>query len=730
MNKKNDVILSIGLIVKNEEKNLARCLDSLESLMKVIPCQLIITDTGSTDKTVEIAKKYTEEVYSFEWCDDFAAARNFGLEKAKGKWFMFMDADEWFEDTTEIENFFTSGEYLQYDNAAHKIRNYLYIQDKKDFLDQYVTRLFKMKESTNFVGRIHEYIPITSNNKYLSSYIHHLSYAKDLDIHEQNDKKERNLALILKCRQEQPEDMRMGYLLAQEYKAAEMMDKFAEVVVECYEALEKKPANPYYPYFLRYKAMQYKETIPQKGIELLQKHFNKKSTKQAWDLDLMSTLADLYHVNKEYEKAIESCDKYLDLFKKYESGKLKQGEAFLAAPPNFTSYEYSIVIKILKVKGFIRIGKLESALEVLEKFEMENLAMTEFSDVLLLLLYCSCELDNLQIIVNTYKKLLLAGDQLRIEKFRKLCEGYIEKNPDYLKPIRTAFVENAQEFEAEDDKYVLLHQLRFAIQNSEEEARMVIQRFFKVLGDDIPAELYSEFVVFGMAMGGSSVVSKIVHSIDVDDIQFYTKKSFNRYNNLPIVILRAFEKTDSFTGNTRDNKNIFWKLCLLEIAILGGRRLEISIRYELVKLYVKMGAEYLNRVYKDNILKDENVDILHRSLRFVYFADKGLKKATEKDYTESFSAFKQAVNNYPVLADEVKLILDKINSKEDSSTVQNMTPKIEFDFYAKTIKRKIVEISESGMHDEAIDLLSSYKKINPADKQGIEELERTLGLDN
>ncbi len=730
MSKKNDVILSIGLIVKNEEQNLARCLDSLESLMKEIPCQLIITDTGSTDKTVEIAKKYTEEVYSFEWCDDFAAARNFGLEKAKGKWFMFMDADEWFEDTAEIENFFTSGEYLQYDNAAHKIRNYLYILDKKDYLDQYVTRLFKMGANTGFIGRVHEYIPMTSNNKYLSSYIHHLAYAKDLDVHEQNDKKERNLALILKCRQEQPEDMRMGYLLAQEYKAAEMMDKFAEVVSECYEALEKKPASPYYPYFLRYKTMQYKETMPQKGIELLEKHFNKKSTKQAWDLDLMATLADLYHVNKEYEKAIESCDKYLELFKKYENGKLKKGEAFLAAPPNFTSYEFSMVIKILKVKGFIRIGKLEPASELLEKFEIENLAMTEFSDVLLLLIYCSCELGNLQIIVNTYKKLLRSRDQLRIEKFRELCEDFIERSPEFLIPIGTAFVENAQEFQAEEDKYVLLHQLRFAIQNSEEEARMVIQCFFKALGDEVPAELYSEFVVFGMAMGGSSVVSKIINSIDIDDIQFYTKKSFNRYNNLPIAILRAFEKTDSFTGSGSENKSIFWKLCLLEIALLAGRKLEKTIRYEIFNLYVKMGAEYLNRVYKDNILKDENIDILHRSLRFVYFTDKGLKKAREKKYEESFNAFRQAVSNYPVLADEVKLILDKIEIKEDSNEVQNMSRKIEFDFYAKAIKRKIMEISESGMHDEAIDLLSSYKKINPADKQGIEELERTLGLDN
>ena len=62
INNKSDIILSIGMIVKNEEKVLGRCLESLKPLMAAIPSELIIADTGSTDRTVEIAKKYTENV--------------------------------------------------------------------------------------------------------------------------------------------------------------------------------------------------------------------------------------------------------------------------------------------------------------------------------------------------------------------------------------------------------------------------------------------------------------------------------------------------------------------------------------------------------------------------------------------------------------------------------------------------------------------------------------------
>lgn len=67
------ITVSLCMIVKNEEDILARCLDSLKGLMD----EIIIVDTGSTDRTKEIAANYTDKIYDFSWCDDFAAARNF-----------------------------------------------------------------------------------------------------------------------------------------------------------------------------------------------------------------------------------------------------------------------------------------------------------------------------------------------------------------------------------------------------------------------------------------------------------------------------------------------------------------------------------------------------------------------------------------------------------------------------------------------------------------------------
>ena len=78
------------MIVKNEEDVLERCLNSVKSCVD----EIIIVDTGSSDKTKEIALKFTSNVYDFEWIDDFSAARNFSFSKATGDYIMWLDADD------------------------------------------------------------------------------------------------------------------------------------------------------------------------------------------------------------------------------------------------------------------------------------------------------------------------------------------------------------------------------------------------------------------------------------------------------------------------------------------------------------------------------------------------------------------------------------------------------------------------------------------------------------
>lgn len=84
------ITISLCMIVKNEELVLARCLNSI---MEIVD-EIIIVDTGSSDSTKEIAQKFTDKVFNFEWVNDFSAARNYSFSKASMDYILFLDADD------------------------------------------------------------------------------------------------------------------------------------------------------------------------------------------------------------------------------------------------------------------------------------------------------------------------------------------------------------------------------------------------------------------------------------------------------------------------------------------------------------------------------------------------------------------------------------------------------------------------------------------------------------
>lgn len=148
--------LSIGMIVKNEEKYLEQCLTALKPILENVDSELIIADTGSTDNTVEIAKRFTDNVFHFEWINDFAAARNSTLDKAKGEWYMFIDADEIIKDCAPLIDFFNSGEYKKYGSANYVQRSYNDAARMDLYSDYRPHRLTALLNGIRFESPIHE----------------------------------------------------------------------------------------------------------------------------------------------------------------------------------------------------------------------------------------------------------------------------------------------------------------------------------------------------------------------------------------------------------------------------------------------------------------------------------------------------------------------------------------------------------------------------------------------
>ena len=134
------ITVSLCMIVKNEEPILARCLDSVADLVE----EIIIVDTGSTDKTKEIAAKYTDKIYDFEWIDDFSAARNFAFSKATREYIYTADADEVINEENR-EKFRVLKESLlpEIEIVQMKYGNQLSFGTVYNFDEEYRPKLFK-----------------------------------------------------------------------------------------------------------------------------------------------------------------------------------------------------------------------------------------------------------------------------------------------------------------------------------------------------------------------------------------------------------------------------------------------------------------------------------------------------------------------------------------------------------------------------------------------------------
>ena len=217
MNEKKP-ILTISLLISDRLDTIPRCLDSLSPIMEAIPCELILIDTSKNPEVNELLHKYTDQVYAFVWCKDFAKARNEGLKRARGEWFMFLDDDEWFVDAEPLIEFFRSGVYQDYERANYKIRNF-YDPEYVQYSDCWAARMSRVHENTRFVGKVHEYMePCIGAEKLIDALVYHSGYAFETE-EARDAHAKRNIELLKKVIQDDPENVRWKAQLAQEYRS-------------------------------------------------------------------------------------------------------------------------------------------------------------------------------------------------------------------------------------------------------------------------------------------------------------------------------------------------------------------------------------------------------------------------------------------------------------------------------------------------------------------------------
>ncbi len=145
--------ISLCMITKNEAAHLRRCLASVSSLVD----EMIVVDTGSDDETIAIASSAGARIYHHTWENNFSAARNVGLSKARGEWILVLDADEVLAENsrTHLRNLL---EQCPADALRVHIHNYLPADELEKYQELMLTRIFRNQPEYRFTGAVHEQV--------------------------------------------------------------------------------------------------------------------------------------------------------------------------------------------------------------------------------------------------------------------------------------------------------------------------------------------------------------------------------------------------------------------------------------------------------------------------------------------------------------------------------------------------------------------------------------------
>ena len=293
--------ISLCMIVKNEEELLARCLDSVKQVVD----EIIIVDTGSTDQTKEIAKRYTDKIYDFEWINDFSAARNFSYEKATMDYQMWLDADDVLPE-----------ESLQ---ALIKLKPKLLKNDVEIVTMKYVThfdehdiptvisvreRLTRRDKSFSWLDPIHECIPIAGRLYTSDIVVHHRPIHKE-------ERTERNINIL---REIEKSDTvltpRQQYYFARELQGQEDYPKaiyYFEKFLDSGEGYAEDNIASCFHKALCYKALNDEDKI----IPSLLKSFEYDTPRA----EVCSEIGYFYKNKKQYELALKWFDHAIQLKK-------------------------------------------------------------------------------------------------------------------------------------------------------------------------------------------------------------------------------------------------------------------------------------------------------------------------------------------------------------------------------------------------------------------------------
>ena len=664
--------LSIAMIVKDEEKNLERCLKAVEYLKGKITYEVIIVDTGSTDNTINIAKNYTDRVYEHQWSGDFGEMRNISIKYSKGDWILILDADEVLDNPEELVSFLKSKESKKYNAAEINFKNLL-SDDVNNYILATLFRLFKNLKDFYYVGRIHEQprviVPYTKSKVTVL----HYGYSRE-DYEVMRYKYERNKELLLKDLANNKEPIYTRFQLAQTYSMANYHYEAFETIKEAYELDRKRKdgknnINVYHFY----------------SRELLSRGEYEKAIKvcnQIFDyfkdsLDCYYVLANSYIKLKEYVKAEENYNKYFNLYKKKSAGSVENG---LLEGGSIVDYSYvrknemitNYLLCFYESKNYNRLieeyEKLEDEVIIKETEQIYIYSLTYQQNYAKVINHYKKEVTDRDIenIINVIAQVNINNENISIKDMAKKLLGINEILDIYIKEI---YLNKEVEFDYNDFNFKDLYIWKTTL------LKKILFR--------------NKYILENIKILDKSIIDRYICSI------------IDNYDCLKV--LYDYSEDKFMTRNIREL--VF--VNIIEKRLLFNRSIDNTKFKSLVKRAKFNTISFVNFTYKDDIANHEDLFFILDKYERLWVRISYLIKYKTTDIVEYIRGFKNTLEDMI----EYKKILDRYISEFKTEPVSEEMVK-EKDELLSLVEGFISE----NRYNEALEILDQLSNIFMYDK--------------
>lgn len=668
------MLLSIGMMIKNEEKHLRECLQCLMPLLNNIESELIIIDTGSTDDSVNIAKYFTDKVFFHSWNDNFSEMRNKVISYCTGEWVMVIDGDEILENSAEIIKFFNSKDSKKFNSALLMVKNLTDEKDLSSFSMLSSPRLFRKDKDFRYEGAVHNQ-PIfkAPTVKLDCSLIHYGYISTDKELMER--KFIRTVSLLKNELEKEPLNFYYWCQLSVSYSMHNEYEKAMESSIKAYEVLKNNGGNPskhIYVYMqLAYSYLMNKEY--KKAIEICSEGIDLKSGV----LDLHFYLAKAQMMTREYKSAIKNYKEYLNIAENIR--KFTDTNVSLYTLGRYEYAYYDLVIALKEIEDY------ESAFVYCKKITDEKLIGLNLNNFI----YLCFKLKDYEYLYEYYTKVIVKTSNE--DNFEEIVELYQKDISDTEKLKIADLLKNV------DTIYGVLSKVRYSMFTNKK-LDIDINSYLNVnVNLNNLSDYYGDFIYY-----------LVLNTVDVSDtLKFVRELDFNRF----FVYLN--DKYQEFGQNIlfylRKN-NFSQELHSLRIKKSLERYAVILCDLDesefsgLFNQYVNDGMLYINSIYSKEIILNENIYELKNEEEafFVYMIKADLVKASDKRAYIGF--LRKALAVYPYMRRGIEFLLNGFNN--DMNLINS-----ELEQYKVQVKNTIKSLIENNRLEDAKAVISEYEQI-------------------